>query len=255
MKLRVLGCSGGIGGAQQRTTSLLVDDNVLIDAGTGLGDLTVAELAAIDHVFLTHSHLDHIAHLPLMIDTVADRRQAPLTVHALPAVLDNLQRHVFNWAIWPDFAAVPTVDKPFLRYQSLEVGETRALGAGLIRALPVDHGVPAVAYQLDSGEASLVFSGDTGPCPAFWQAVNQIDNLRYLIVECAFPNRERGLALRSCHLCPELLVAELAQFERRCELFITHLKPGQAEQTMREIEHELAGFQPRMLHNHKHFAF
>ncbi len=255
MKLRVLGCSGGIGGAQQRTTSLLIDDDVLIDAGTGLGDLSVAELAAIDHVFLTHSHLDHIAHLPLMIDTVADRRQTPLTVHGLPAVLENLRRHVFNWAIWPDFAEVPSADQPFLRYQSLAVGEMTQLGTRRISALPVDHGVPAVAYRLDSGDASLVFSGDTGPCPAFWQAVNQIDNLRYLIIECAFPNRERELALRSSHLCPQLLAHELTQLEQHCELFITHLKPGQAEQTMREIEHELAGFQPRMLHHHKHFAF
>jgi ribonuclease BN (tRNA processing enzyme) len=72
MKVRVLGCSGGIGGYHLRTTSMLVDHDILIDAGTGVADLSLAELALIDHVFLTHSHLDHIASLPLLIDSVSD---------------------------------------------------------------------------------------------------------------------------------------------------------------------------------------
>ena len=46
MQIRILGCSGGIGPGL-RTTSLLVDGTLLIDAGTGVGDLPAAELAAI----------------------------------------------------------------------------------------------------------------------------------------------------------------------------------------------------------------
>jgi ribonuclease BN (tRNA processing enzyme) len=44
MRLRVLGCSGGIGGQHNRTTSFLVDQDILIDAGTGVGDLSLGEL-------------------------------------------------------------------------------------------------------------------------------------------------------------------------------------------------------------------
>ena len=36
--LRLLGCSGGIGGTGRRTTCYGLDDTVLIDAGTGAGD-------------------------------------------------------------------------------------------------------------------------------------------------------------------------------------------------------------------------
>ncbi|MGB8052215.1 MAG: MBL fold metallo-hydrolase, partial [Azonexus sp.] len=115
MKLRILGCSGGIGGEHLRTTSLLVDDDVLIDAGTGVGDLPIDELARIDHLFLTHTHLDHIACLPLMIDSVADRRGKPLTVYGIPPVLDILRKHVFNWLVWPDFTEIPSTGKPFMR--------------------------------------------------------------------------------------------------------------------------------------------
>ena len=60
MQIRILGCSGGVS-ANLRTTSLLVDGDVLIDAGTGVGDLSLEEMSRIQHVFLTHSHLDHIA--------------------------------------------------------------------------------------------------------------------------------------------------------------------------------------------------
>lgn len=70
MQVRVLGCSGAIA-RDARTTSFLLDDRILIDAGTGVGDLTLEEMLRIEHVFLTHSHLDHIAALPLMIDSMA----------------------------------------------------------------------------------------------------------------------------------------------------------------------------------------
>jgi cAMP phosphodiesterase len=255
MKLRILGCSGGIGGESLRTTSLLVDDDVLVDAGTGVGNLSIEELARIDHLFLTHTHLDHIACLPLMIDSVADRRSAPLTVYGAPAVLDILRKHIFNWQVWPDFAEIPSGDNPFMRYQPIELLVPVVLGGRKFTPLPVDHTVPAVGYRLDSGAGSLVFSGDTGPCDALWQAVNRIDNLRHVIVECAFPDREAPLAVLSKHLCPSMLASELRKLERSCEIHITHLKPGQMDLTMAEIERCLGEFKPRMLRNGQVFEF
>ncbi|MCG6872632.1 MAG: MBL fold metallo-hydrolase, partial [Gammaproteobacteria bacterium] len=69
MKLRVLGCSGGVGPGL-RTTSFLVDEDILIDAGSGVGDLTQAEQEAIRHIFITHTHMDHCAFLPLLADNL-----------------------------------------------------------------------------------------------------------------------------------------------------------------------------------------
>lgn len=255
MKVRILGCSGGIGGRHLRTTSLLVDNDILIDAGTGVGDLSIAELAQIDHVFLTHTHLDHIACLPLMVDSVGDMRNQPVVVHATEAVLEILRNHVFNWAVWPDFTEIPNADDPFLRFESLRVGKAVELGGRRIVPLPANHTVPANAYQLDSGAASLVFSGDTGPCPALWAAVNKIANLKTLIVETAFSNRERRLATVSKHLCPEMLAEELANLQRAAEIYITHLKPGQIELTMQEIADCIGEFNPRMLQNNQVFEF
>lgn len=253
MRVRILGCSGGIGGSHLRTTSFQVDEDILVDCGTGVGELSVEQLAGIDHVFLTHSHLDHIACLPLLIDTVIDMRAEPLTVYGTEATLDAIRRHVFNWEIWPDFSVVPSVEKPFMRFEALPAGGTVELGGRRISALPACHTVPAVGYHLASAEASLVFTGDTGSCPELWTEINRIHDLRYLIVETAFPDRDRKLAAVSKHLCPSMLAEELASLDRSAEIYITHLKPGQIELTMQEIRDCTGGREPRMLRNDQVF--
>ncbi len=252
MKLRVLGCSGGIGG-DLRTTSFLLDQDVLIDAGTGVSELTLDELCAIDHIFVTHSHLDHIACIPMLLDSVWTMRDRPITIYAIDETLEMLKQHIFNWKIWPDFSEIPSALQPSMIYQQIELGKTVELGGRSITAVPANHVVPAVGYHLDSGAASLVFTGDTTTNDALWKVVNEIDNLRYLIIESAFSNSERELAVLSKHLCPSMLSVELAKFKLKAEVFITHLKPGELELTMREIEEDVPGIRPKMLLNNQVF--
>ena len=255
MKLRVLGCSGGIGGRLMRTTSMRVDHDILIDAGTGLTELTLAEMAMIEHIFITHSHLDHLAALPLMIDSVADMHDRPITLYATDATLEIIKNHIFNWAIWPDFSEIAIRQEAVMQYQTIRIGEPLRLGERTITAVPAEHTVPAVGYHLDSGQASLVFTGDTTVNDAFWPVINRISNLKYLIIETAFSNRERQLALTSKHLCPSMLAEELARLERDVSVFITHLKPGQVELIMGEIEECIGDFRPKMLQNNQLFEF
>ncbi|MBX9795183.1 MAG: MBL fold metallo-hydrolase, partial [Burkholderiaceae bacterium] len=110
MTLRVLGCSGAIA-AGCKTTAFLLDDDVLIDAGTGVGDLPLDMLARIDHVLISHSHLDHVLSIALLADSVMRARAAqgrgPIQVHALPQTLAALRDHIFNGVIWPDFTRLP----------------------------------------------------------------------------------------------------------------------------------------------------
>lgn len=234
MNVTVLGCSGGIGQGL-RTTALLLDDDILIDAGTGVGDLSLAQLVAIDHVFLTHSHLDHIACLPFLLDSVMGKRAAPVTVYALPETIDVLKAHIFNWKIWPDFNQIPDQEQPFLQYRPLSLGQTFTLNQRMITALPAHHSVPAVGYLLDSGVGSLAFSGDTTSCDAFWQQLNQVKNLAHLVIETSFSNAEIELAQVSRHLCPTLLLEGLNQLQSKPQVHITHLKPGESESIMQEI--------------------
>jgi ribonuclease BN (tRNA processing enzyme) len=254
MKLRILGCSGGISG-NLRTTSMLLDHDVLIDAGTGVGDLSLTELSVIDHIFITHAHLDHVACIPFLVDTVNPMRDRPLTLYATEATIEILRQHLFNWKIWPDFTQIPDERQPYMRYQPIEVGRTVELGGRKITPLPAAHTVPAVGFRLDSGASSLVFSGDTTVSDALWDEVNRINNLRYLIIETAFSNAEKDLAVLSKHLCPSMLADELRKLKHKPEIYITHLKPGEIELTMQEISECVRGFTPIMLQNGQVFEF
>jgi len=238
MHIRVLGCSGAIG-KDCRTTSFLLDDNVLVDAGTGVGDLTLDELRRIDHVLLTHAHLDHIASLPLMLDSVAGLRSQALTVHALPATLEALKTHVFNNTIWPDFTVIPSREAPFVRFAPLAVGQQLNVGGKAVEVLPAVHTVPAVGYAVAGTRGHWVFSGDTERNPAFWQRVNQLA-VAMLVIETAFSDREAQLAKRALHLAPHSLAQELEHIVYppggRYPIYITHTKPAETEAIFAEVE-------------------
>jgi ribonuclease BN (tRNA processing enzyme) len=235
MKVRVLGCSGAIA-KDCKTTSFLVDTDVLIDAGTGVGDLTLDEMCAINHVFLTHSHLDHVAALPLMVDAVASRRSAALKIYALAGTIAALKAHIFNNVIWPDFSVIPSVAAPFISFHEITVGETTFITGKAIEALPAVHTVPAVGYAVSAGGPCWVFTGDTERNPAFWQRLAQLE-VAMLVIETAFSNREKDLARRSLHLSPVALADELAGIDphQRFPIFITHTKPFETALIMDEI--------------------
>jgi ribonuclease BN (tRNA processing enzyme) len=253
MKIRVLGCSGGIGGGL-RTTSFLVDEDILVDAGTGVGDLSLESLARIDHIFVTHSHLDHVASIPFLVDTVCWMRATPIVVYAIKDTLDILRAHLFNWKLWPDFTQIPDASRPFMTYREVRVGEAVQLGGRRITPIPANHTVPAVGYALDNGRASLIFTGDTGPHEGLWRVVNATPNLKYLIIETAFSNAEREIAAASKHLCPQMLAEELEKMRVHPEVYITHLKPGEGALTMKEVTQAAGRWRPRMLENNQEFS-
>lgn len=236
MQIRVLGCSGALA-RDCRTTSFLLDHDLLVDAGTGVGDLTLDEMAGIDHVLLTHSHLDHIAALPLMVDASAARRSAPLQVHALPGTIDALKAHIFNNTIWPDFSILPTPATPYISFHPLALGQILQLAGKQVEVLPAVHSVPAVGYAVSAGKGNWVFTGDTAHNPALWARVNQLE-VALLIIETAFSNRESALAERCAHLSPHALAGELACIGpgKNYPIYISHTKPTQTDLIMAEIE-------------------
>ncbi len=234
MRIRILGCSGGIG-ASLRTTSLMVDKDLLVDAGTGLGDLTLDEMRCIRHVFLTHSHLDHTSCLPLLLDTIFDSLKTPLTVYGRRETLEAVQKYIFNWVMWPDFAELPNKDKPVLMYKPLELGARVELDGRKVHMIEVNHTVPGAGYVIEKGGRVFAFSGDTFTNDTFWAAVNAYPKVDALMVETAFANSNRKLADLAKHYCPETLAEDLKKFKHDCPLYITHLKPGGEDQIFQEI--------------------
>ncbi|BBI98495.1 cAMP phosphodiesterase class-II:metallo-beta-lactamase superfamily protein [Ferrigenium kumadai] len=246
MRITTLGCNASITG-ELRTTCYLVDDDILIDAGTGAGELSLAQSIAIDTVFLTHSHLDHCGLLPMLADAAGSFRDAPLTVYALPETIATLEEHMLNNKLWPDYTVQPMPERPYIRFRPILAGETVELGGRRITALPARHAVPCVGYRIDSGKASLVYSADTTLCEDFWLALNRIDNLKHLLIETTFRNDNAAGAARSGHTTANLLAQGLRLLERPVELFIVHMEAGYEEVTMREVLQAASEYHPQVL--------
>jgi len=238
MILHVLGCSGSIA-AGSKTTAFLLDDDVLIDAGTGVGDLELDRLAKIDHVLVSHSHLDHVLAIGLLADAVMRLRRAakrpPIRIHALGETLAALRSHIFNGVIWPDFTRLPSAENPVLEFVPFAIGDRLSVNGKRVEVLSASHTVPAVGFAVDAGDAgAFIYTGDTGPNPALWQRLRGM-KVAQLVIETAFSDEERQLARISRHLCPAALGHELAQLDGSVDVYITHIKPGETDAVMQEI--------------------
>jgi 3',5'-cyclic-nucleotide phosphodiesterase len=236
MKLQILGCAGGIGGHQRFTTCMLVDHDILLDAGTGITNLDIDQLAAIDHVFLTHCHLDHVAGLALLVDAVRGKRNGPVTVHASEDVISSLKKYLFNWVLWPDFAVIPSAEEPTLAWAPFTPGATLKIDGRLVSSFPVRHTPGAVAYWVHNERDGFLFSGDMCSTPEMWAHLAKQPDLSKAIIDCSFPNAERELADISMHFCPRTLLGDIEHMPHSIEFLIYHLKPGQEDQIMNELK-------------------
>jgi ribonuclease BN (tRNA processing enzyme) len=235
MRIRVLGCSGGIG-AGARTTALLVDNDVLIDAGTGVGDLALEDLDSVRHVFLTHAHLDHIAGLPMLADRVFDENfDVPLTVYAREETLRAVQDHLFNGVIWPDFSRLPTAENPMLRFRVCSPGDTVTIGHRDFYAVDVMHSVPSLGFTVQNSSGAFAVSGDTKTNETLWPVLNACEDLRVLVIEVSFPDEMSDLAVESGHYTPRSLTDDLKRLRHEPEIWLTGMKPGEERRIYEQV--------------------
>lgn len=242
MRIKVLGCSGGVGPGL-RTTSLLLDDELLIDAGTGVGDLALSQMRRIRHVVLTHSHLDHVCGLAFMADNLFDLIDSPISVHATAETLGAIREHIFNWKIWPDFSVLPNEQNPLLRWYQMPPGQVLDLGGERrLHSFTVRHTVPAVGIAVQTPTGVFAFSGDTWAYDGLWESLNALPRLDLLMIEIAFPDEQAELGAASKHFTPSLLAEELKKLRHRPQLLLTHHKPGTEALIERQCETVLAGW-------------
>ena len=234
MRLHVLGCYGGEApGCHQ--TSLLVDGHLLLDAGSVTAVLPLDAQARIDHVLITHAHLDHVAALAFIADNVLTMRRKPIEVWSTAAVIRQLKRHVFNGSIWPDFTKIPS-GRPILSFHGIHKGHPTRIGKHQVMAVGVHHAVEATGYLVSDGKSSILFGGDSGPTKDLWKVANTDERLRAIIVEASFPNRLHDLAKASGHFTPRILREELKKLRVDVPVYAHHMKP----QFITEIVAELA---------------
>ena len=233
MRIRVLGSSGGIGKGH-KTTSFLLDDDCLIDAGTGVGELSLEEMKKLRYVFLTHSHLDHICHLSFLLDTLFSHIKQPIQVYAQQDTINTIKEHVFNWSVWPDFSVLPNENNPVVKFNPMEAGQSQQLDGRTLTMHEANHTIPAVAISVTCEGKSFAFSGDTTTNDTIWQGLNQLDNLQLLFVESAFPNEQLELSHIAKHYCPSLLAEDLKKLNHSPRICISHTMPIDEGDIMRQ---------------------
>jgi len=216
MKIRVLGCHGSDllvekaeGFHACRSIGILINDVLMIDAGTVASALTIEEQQHVQCVLLSHFHLDHLKELPSLADNLLCQQGiVPLVVASIEEVLNGARMHIFNEKIFPDFFCLPSKERPTLQHCVLQPEqETWIAGVG-ITPVSVNHVVPTVGFIIRDQHSAFVFSGDTYQTDVIWSMATKVSNLRAAFIETSFPNQMRDLAKMSKHLTPELLLQE-----------------------------------------------
>ena len=235
MKYRVLGCSGGEAPGF-RLSSFLVDDRLLIDTGSVAVAMKVNDQARIDHILLTHSHLDHSGGLPLLADNIFGMRATPVQVHGIAPTLDGVRRNLLNNVLWPDFTRIPSSAFPTLLYREVPEDEPFELAGYTILAIRVHHVVECVAYFIQGRNGTVLHIGDTGHTDAVWKHARSVPRLLAVCVETTFPNRLQEIADASGHLTPQGLEKDLDKLDRDVPVYVYHLKPNFRREILSELK-------------------
>jgi len=235
MRYRVLGCFGGEAPGYH-LSSFLLDDTVLIDAGSVSGVLEIPAQSRIEAVLLTHSHLDHVRGLCHLADNVFGRRDRPISVYSIEPVLEALKTSLLNNVLWPDFTEIPNSRMPILEFRAMAEGTSTLLGQFRVTPIRLSHTVISIGYLIEGDFGAFLHLGDTGPSEQVWRLVKGMSNLRAVVIGTSFPNRLQQLADLSGHLTPQGLKAELAKGEVKASVYIYHMKPHYVSEITQELK-------------------
>lgn len=235
MKVRLVGSSPDAPGERHYASSYLINDRVAIDAGT-LGFCgTPEDQAAIPHIFLTHSHMDHISSLPVFLENAYDPALPAVTVHALAETMETLQRHVFNGVIWPDFLNLRPPGRPFFLPSRIRLEQPIEVEGLRVVPVAMNHVVPTAGYLVTDGQSTVAFGADSGPTDRMWALLREMPAPRSVFLECTFPDALTGLADLSAHLTPVSFRDEVAKMPPMENILAVHLKHRYRDQVAREL--------------------
>lgn len=221
---------------RQFLTSFLINDRVAIDAGSLGFYHTAQEQANVKHVFLTHTHIDHLASLPIFVENAYEGRVDCVTIHGSADVLSCLRTDIFNGRLWPDFIGMSSPQTPFLRLATLKAGETVEVEGLRLTPVPVDHVVPTFGFLVEDAGGTVVIATDTAPTEEIWQCANKVRNLKAVFLETTFPDELTWLAGVSKHLTPALFSAEVRKIHSPVPIVVVHLKARYATQVAAQLE-------------------
>ncbi len=240
MKVKILGCSGSetMG---HNPPGFLVNDVMMLDAGTITAALSIDEQVKITDVLISHAHLDHIKSALFLADNVIGFIKKPVNIHAIPEVIDAIQKHLMNGVIWPDFAKIRLRKNPrksVLSYVPILLDKPITIAGLKVKAIPMNHAVPSVGFQVSDGKSSFIYSADTGPNERLWDEAARAKNLKAIIVDISFPQSFIDIADVSGHFTPVQLHDDLnkAKLDNGVPIYIYHVKPVYEKKVTSELK-------------------
>jgi cAMP phosphodiesterase len=235
MEVRILASTMDAPNTAYYATAFVINQTVAVDAGP-LGLCGVPETQArIRHVFLTHSHADHTATLPIMVENSFDLSQPAVSVHGHPATIEAVRRHIFNDVMWPDFIRLSRPERPFLKLHEIEAEQPVTVEDLTILPVMVNHIVPTFGYIVTDGQSTAIFGGDSGPTERIWEVAHRAQSPRTVFIECSFPNSMPEFACLTGHLTPALLAREQQKMPPMERLIAVHIKQKFREAILRDL--------------------
>lgn len=235
MLVRVIGGHGGVAPGF-KATSYLIDGKLLIDAGSVASGLHINEQSLIEHILISHPHLDHIKDLAFMCDNCFGFRPRPFMVYSSEIVKESICRHLMNDLIWPDFSKLPSEENPTVSFVSLEAEKILRLDDYEIMPVPVNHQGGAFGFIVTRKDVSVLFTQDTGPTERIWEIAKKYKNLKAIFTECSFPNELQKVAELSLHHTPKSMKQEITKMPKDIPIFLGHLKPNFQEVLFKQID-------------------
>jgi ribonuclease BN (tRNA processing enzyme) len=235
MKLQVLGGFGGLAKGHG-TTSFLIDDKLLIDAGAVASTLTIEEQTKIDHILISHCHLDHIKDLAFICDNCFGLKEMPFEVYTHATVKKIIKDHLLNDIVWPDFTVLPNAQNPIMKINAIKEEQEIRLGEYLITPVKVNHAHDAMGFIVEKGDSSILLTLDTGPTERIWEIGKKKKNLKAIFTEVSFPNALSHIADISNHHTPQSMMTETQKMSANIPIILTHLKPNYRDVILKELK-------------------
>ena len=234
MKIEILGCSGSVMQGFN-TTSILINDKILIDAGSVMSVLPDSALARIKDILITHPHMDHIKELPFFVDALFARKAKGLRIMGSRETIEALKTHVFNGLLWPDIERLYS-DRSCLRLEPVE-SDWFDLDGIRVKAFAESHIRGSIGYVLCEEGKKVLFTGDTGFHKDLFDLIKSLgSDLKACFIEASFPSSMGDLAAVTRHMTPELIMKGLnGDLSPSTRIIIYHMKPKHMEEVVAEL--------------------
>jgi len=235
MIVRIIGGHGGVCPGY-RATSYLIDGKLLIDAGSVASGIQIDEQILIDHILISHSHLDHISDLAFLADNCFGLKGKPFEIYTNNEAKTSIMTHLLNDELWPDFTKIPNAENPTLRFHEVEEEKTIEIGKYKITPVRVNHFAGSLGFIVEKGNSTVVFTQDSGPTDKIWELAKKRKNLKAIFTEVSFPNKLQEVATLSRHHTPVTIEQEYKKMPKDVPIFLGHLKPNYQAIIYQEVD-------------------